>query len=48
VDFVEAAHMSLLIVTASTGIHESISMQTASTHVIYLLYEYITVEDFDD
>jgi len=45
VDFVcqekgtEAAHRSLLIITASTGIHESISVQTASNHAIYLLYD---------
>ena len=43
----EAAHRSLLTVMASTGIHESISMQTASNHVIYLLYD-ITVEGFED
>jgi len=35
----EAAHRNLLIIMASTGIHESISMQTVSNHVIYLLYD---------
>jgi len=36
---IKAAHKSVLIITASTGIRESISMQIASTHVIYLLYD---------
>jgi len=35
----KAAHSSLLIVTASTGVYESILMLTASNHVIDLLYD---------
>jgi len=55
---IEAARRTLLIVTASTHIHESILMQIASTHVIYihcmtllskfLMIKFFTLEPFSD